>query len=111
MTFDVALTRCRPAAKMGIPLRDLDRLIRFDVLENLGRAAHRPRYGQPGNPRGVSQSDRLDEAVAAEAGVVADSPVDRARPTLLRLDVDLDPGSNRAAVCLCAHQFHLDPVM
>ena len=45
--------------------------------------------------RRVEQADRLDEAVAAEAAVVADRAVDRAGPAVGPAHVDPDPGPER----------------
>ena len=58
----------------------------------------------------VEQADRLDQAVAAEAGVVADGAVDRPRLAVGGLQVDPDLGPERGAVGLGADQLDLQPV-
>ena len=65
-------------------LGDLDHLVGGEVAESLRRLAGRPGDRQLGDPRGVAQADRLDEAVAAEAGVIADRAVDRSHLAVAR---------------------------
>ena len=57
---------------IGRALDDLDRLAGRDVAECLGRPARGPRDGQLRDALRVEQADGLDQAVAAEAGIVAD---------------------------------------
>ena len=58
----------------------------------------------------LAQADQLDQAVAAEAGVVADRAVDRPRRPIRALRLGLDAGPDRRAIGLGADQLDLQPV-
>ena len=88
-----------------------DRLDGGDVAEGLGRFAGRPGNRQAGGSRRVAQPNRLDEAVAAKAGVVADCAVDRTCLTVLGFEVDLDLGAERRAIRFGADQLDLQPMV
>src|SRR5579883_3584613 len=91
-------------------LRDLNRLVPANVAECLGRPARRPGDRHRGDAGRVFQADRLDEAVAAEAGVVADGAMDRTGPAVAGLQVHTDRGPQRRAVGPAPDQLDLQPV-
>ncbi len=103
--------RSRAKDLVGVrSLGDRDGLVGGDVAECLGRSARRPGNRDRVDARRARQADRLDEAVAAEAGIVADGPVDRPRFAVGRLEVDPDPGADRRSVGLDPDQLDLQPV-
>ena len=105
---------CRSGFQSSVPVRlgelgDLDRLIRGDVAEDLGRPARRPVDFEQGHPLRLARPMVCCKRASAVTAPRRNVPVDRQR--LLAGRDHLDPGADGRAIGLLAHQLHGQPVV
>src|SRR5262245_33650560 len=91
--------------------RDLDQLVTGNITECLGCLTDRPGHFQFGDARRIEKADRLDEAVTAEARVIANGTVDRSSAPVRTLHDGPNSGPERCAIGLRADEFDLEPVV
>ena len=76
------------AAKAGVELRDLDRLVNGDATENLGCVAGRPLDLELGDLGGIGQTDGLLQRICAEAASGGNVAIDRTGDFCFGHDLD-----------------------